>query len=81
MIVAHVFISYATPDRAVADEVAGWLLAAGHEPFLAHDRNGISIGEDWEQRLYDELRRARRLLWPRPGARRRWRPRALRGAG
>ncbi len=55
---AHVFISYATPDRVIADEVARWLRAAGHEPFLAHDlRDGISAGEDWEQRLYEELRR------------------------
>jgi WD40 repeat protein/type II secretory pathway predicted ATPase ExeA len=58
VIVAHVFVSYATPDRAIADEVAEWLRADGHEPFLDHDlRNGISVGEDWEQRLYDELRR------------------------
>ncbi len=57
MIVAHIFISYATPDRAIADEVSGWLRAAGHEPFLDHDlRNGISPGEDWKQRLYRELR-------------------------
>ncbi|MGH3820822.1 MAG: TIR domain-containing protein, partial [Pseudonocardiaceae bacterium] len=55
---AHVFISYATPDRAIADKVARWLRAAGHEPFLDHDlRNGISAGEDWEQRLDGELRR------------------------
>ena len=53
----HVFISYATPDRAIADEVASWLRAAGHEPFLDHDlRDGISVGEDWKQRLYRELR-------------------------
>ncbi|MGH4001654.1 MAG: TIR domain-containing protein, partial [Pseudonocardiaceae bacterium] len=52
----HVFISYATPDRAIADEVASWLRADGHEPFLAHDlRNGIRAGESWKQRLYDEL--------------------------
>jgi TIR domain/WD domain, G-beta repeat len=58
VIVAHIFISYATPDRAIADEVSQWLRAAGHEPFLDHDlRDGISVGEDWEQRLYDELRR------------------------
>ena len=57
MIVAHIFISYATPDRPIADEVSGWLRAAGHEPFLDHDlRDGISVGEDWEQRLYRELR-------------------------
>ncbi|MGH3755570.1 MAG: TIR domain-containing protein, partial [Pseudonocardiaceae bacterium] len=54
---ARIFISYATPDRPVADEVSGWLRAAGHEPFLAHDlRDGISVGEDWKQRLYRELR-------------------------
>ncbi|MCA1820695.1 MAG: TIR domain-containing protein [Pseudonocardia sp.] len=54
---AHIFISYATPDRPIADEVSGWLRAAGHEPFLDHDlRDGISVGEDWEQRLYRELR-------------------------
>ncbi|MGH3832320.1 MAG: toll/interleukin-1 receptor domain-containing protein, partial [Pseudonocardiaceae bacterium] len=40
----------------IADEVSGWLRAAGHEPFLAHDlRAGIGVGEDWEQRLYREL--------------------------
>jgi hypothetical protein len=56
---AHVFISYATSDRPVTDEVSSWLRAAGHEPFLDHDlRDGISVGEDWEQRLYRELRRA-----------------------
>ncbi|MDQ3762670.1 MAG: TIR domain-containing protein [Actinomycetota bacterium] len=55
---ARIFISYATPDRAIADEVSGWLRAAGHEPFLDHDlHNGISLGEDWKQRLYRELRR------------------------
>ena len=59
VIVAHIFISYATPDRPVADEVSSWLRAAGHEPFLDDDlRDGIGVGEDWEQRLYRELRRA-----------------------
>jgi WD40 repeat protein/energy-coupling factor transporter ATP-binding protein EcfA2 len=57
--VARVFISYATPNRHVADEVSNWLRAAGHEPFLDDDlRDGISVGEDWEQRLYSELRQA-----------------------
>jgi hypothetical protein len=55
VIVARIFISYATPDRAIAEEVSGWLRAAGHEPFLGHDlRNGISVGEGWKQRLYRE---------------------------
>ena len=54
---ARIFISYATPDRVIADEVSSWLRAAGHEPFLAHDlRDGISVGEVWKQRLYRELR-------------------------
>jgi hypothetical protein len=57
VIVAHIFVSYATPDRAIADEVSGWLRAAGHESFLDQDlHNGISPGEDWKQRLYRELR-------------------------
>ncbi|MGH3701181.1 MAG: TIR domain-containing protein [Pseudonocardiaceae bacterium] len=63
MTVARVFISYASPDRAIADEVASWLQAGGHEPFLDHDpRNGISVGEDWEQRLDGELRRVNALI-------------------
>jgi hypothetical protein len=46
VIVAHLFISYATPDRRVAEEIARWLRAAGHEPFLDRDlRDGISVGE------------------------------------
>ncbi|MGH3869316.1 MAG: TIR domain-containing protein, partial [Pseudonocardiaceae bacterium] len=54
---AHIFISYATSDRPVAEEVLGWLRAAGHEAFLDDDlRDGISVGEDWKQRLYHELR-------------------------
>ena len=56
-VVAHLFISYATPDRAIAEEISDWLRDAGHEPFLAHDlRDGVSAGEDWEERLYRELR-------------------------
>jgi WD40 repeat protein len=55
--VAQIFISYATADRAIAEEVTSWLRAAGHEPFLDHDlRGGISVGEDWRQRLYQKLR-------------------------
>ena len=63
VVVARIFISYATPDRAIADEVLRWLRAAGHEPFLAHDpRAGVSAGEDWEQRLYRELREVDAVL-------------------
>jgi WD40 repeat protein len=57
VIVVRIFISYATPDRPIADEISSWLRAAGYEPFLDHDlRDGISVGEDWRQRLYSELR-------------------------
>lgn len=55
--VAHIFISYATRDRVIADELSSWLRAAGHELFLDHDlRDGASVGEDWKKRLYCELR-------------------------
>jgi hypothetical protein len=58
VIVARVFISYATADRPVADEVVSWLRAAGHRAFLAHHpRDGIDVGEDWKQRLYRESMR------------------------
>ncbi|HET9255625.1 MAG TPA: TIR domain-containing protein, partial [Pseudonocardiaceae bacterium] len=55
--VARIFISYASEDRAIAEEVLGWLRAAGHEAFLDRDPGeGISLGEDWKRRLYRELR-------------------------
>jgi WD40 repeat protein len=55
--VAQVFISYATSDRRIANEVSSWLRAAGHEPFVDHDiRSGIAVGEAWRERLYRELR-------------------------
>lgn len=39
--------------------VHGWLIDAGHEVFLAQDRRGgIAVGEQWEQRLHEELRLA-----------------------
>ena len=62
-VVAHLFISYATPDRAIAEEISDWLRDAGHEPFLAHDlREGISVGEQWKQRLYRELRQVDTMI-------------------
>jgi WD40 repeat protein len=57
--VARVFVSHATENLMVAREVHGWLINAGHAVFLAQDlRDGIVVGEEWEQRLHDELRRA-----------------------
>jgi TIR domain/Novel STAND NTPase 1 len=54
---ARVFISHASEDRELADEVYGWLAGDGHEVFLDHHPDeGIAVGEEWEQRLYERLR-------------------------
>jgi hypothetical protein len=51
--VARVFVSHASEDRELAGEVHGWLTDDGHEVFLDQDlRDGIVVGEQWEQRLY-----------------------------
>lgn len=55
---AKVFLSYASPDEARANEIFGWLRDAGHEVFFDRDpHRGIEFGEDWKLRLYRELRR------------------------
>jgi hypothetical protein len=55
--VARVFVSHAREDFALAREVRQWLSEAHHEVFLAQDlRDGIVVGEEWEQRLQKELR-------------------------
>jgi WD40 repeat protein len=55
--VARVFVSHAGEDVALADEVHRWLVADGHEVFLDQDlRDGLVVGEEWEQRLYERLR-------------------------
>jgi hypothetical protein len=57
--VARVFISHASEDREPTDEVHRWLVAEGHEVFLDRDlRSGMVVGEEWEQRLSERLRRA-----------------------
>ena len=54
---AKVFVSHASKDRELADEVHGWLTGDGHEVFLDHHPDGgIAVGEAWEQRLYERLR-------------------------
>ncbi|MGH3824220.1 MAG: toll/interleukin-1 receptor domain-containing protein [Pseudonocardiaceae bacterium] len=54
---AKIFISHASEDREPTDEVRRWLVAEGHEVFLDQDlRNGIVVGEEWEQRLNERLR-------------------------
>jgi WD40 repeat protein len=55
--VAKVFVSYASKDRECAGQLHRWLVAAGHEVFLAHDlRDGIAGGDQWRLRLYEQLR-------------------------
>ncbi|MDQ3762875.1 MAG: TIR domain-containing protein [Actinomycetota bacterium] len=54
---ARVFVSHASEDRALAGELHGWLDNEGHDVFLAEDlRNGIAVGEEWQQRLHERLR-------------------------
>lgn len=60
---AKVFVSHASEDRALAGEVHRWLVEAGHEVFLDQDlRDGIALGEEWEQRLHERLRWANAVI-------------------
>jgi WD40 repeat protein/energy-coupling factor transporter ATP-binding protein EcfA2 len=55
--VAKVFVSYASQDIVVADEVRRWLDDDHHEVFLAqHVHVGIAAGEAWRWRVYERLR-------------------------
>jgi hypothetical protein len=55
--VARVFVSHAGEDLALAGEVHRWLVEDGHEAFLDQDlRDGLVVGEEWEQRLHERLR-------------------------
>jgi hypothetical protein len=55
--VARVFLSHASEDRALAAELHEWLGLEGHEVFLAEDlQDGIAVGEEWQQRLHEQLR-------------------------
>jgi WD40 repeat protein len=59
VVVARVFVSYASPDRGWAGQLHQWLVAEGHEVFWDQDlRNGIAVGEEWVKRLHERLRRA-----------------------
>jgi len=54
-----VFISHACADTGLAEQVCRWLVEDGHRPFLDRDRDdGVLPGEEWEKRLYRELRNA-----------------------
>lgn len=59
-----IFVSHRSADEAEAGELKDWLARQGHERlFLDFDpADGIPAGVDWEQRLYQELRRCQALL-------------------
>ncbi len=55
--VLKVFISHSSKDQSPTEEVQRWLVAEGHEVFLDQDlRDGIEVGEDWQQRVNERLR-------------------------
>jgi WD40 repeat protein/energy-coupling factor transporter ATP-binding protein EcfA2 len=55
--VARVFVSHASQDHLLAAELHDWLASGGHSVFLdQHLQDGLALGEDWEQRLYERLR-------------------------
>ncbi|MBV8992647.1 MAG: TIR domain-containing protein [Pseudonocardiales bacterium] len=54
---ARVFVSYASEDCECAGQLRQWLVGEGHEVFLDRElRDGISVGDEWEQRLHERLR-------------------------
>lgn len=56
---AEVFVSHASADLATAELLHGWLRADGHQVFLDRDlADGILVGDDWQRRLNQQLRRA-----------------------
>ena len=60
---ATVFVSHASTDGVLADEVCFWLQSEGHVPFLDRDpHHGLAVGEPWEERLYRELRAADAMI-------------------
>ena len=66
-----VFISHVSGGHGLADQVHRWLVVDGHEAFLDRDlRDGLVVGEEWEQRLHERLRWAERdkPTWVWPGA-------------
>jgi len=60
---ASVFVSHAREDRELTREIHDWLKTEGHRVFVDTDaRDGIKGGEDWKQRLIEELHRAEAVL-------------------
>ena len=56
---ANVFISHAGADSAAAEQVRQWLEQDGHHSYLdRHLVDGNLPGDEWEKRLFEELRKA-----------------------
>ena len=61
---ALIFISHSSKDKDISTEIKNQIEAAGFDSvFLDHDvEKGIRTGEQWEQRLYAEMRASHILL-------------------
>lgn len=61
---ASIFISHSNLDSEFAAEMKSWLAAQGYERvFLDFDKHtGFHAGENWEQRLYEEISRCHAIL-------------------
>ncbi|MEJ2862118.1 nSTAND1 domain-containing NTPase [Actinomycetospora flava] len=54
---AKVFVSHSSADAALSERVRRWLVDAGHDVFLDQNpQDGITPGQEWEERLYNRLR-------------------------
>ncbi len=59
----RVFLSHASSDLALAEEVRDDITSEGHAVFLdSHAEGGIPLGAEWRARIYDELSRADALV-------------------
>src|ERR1700719_2649479 len=64
MVMTYVFISYARPDEAFAQELEQALSLAGFSTFLdQHHEYGIAAGTDWLNELHRALARTGCLLY------------------
>ena len=61
---ALVFISHASEDNEKVQEVTDYIKKNGFDfIFLDYDKkDGIKVGEDWEKRLYHELKRSHAIV-------------------
>jgi hypothetical protein len=58
-----IFISHSSKDSASAEAVSDWLQEQGYSVFLDFDPEaGIKGGKEWEQVLYDRLRRCQAVV-------------------